>query len=465
MLPLTLPAGGNYGPGPFVPGAGMLSALSTAARRLPRSTWLLIAAAAAVVAVEGVYAVFKRTNDYNVHLWYGNWFLEGRPYSAPGAGFYPLGRVWFDAGFASVEYYTGRAFCYVAALAGLGLSLVMWRRLSGAAAPLPEGKAAAAAWWTVLVLAAFLVRDLDECGLHLLLLFFLSAAGYARMHGRSAATGFWLAVAVVYKATPLLFLPLLVWKREWRTAGWTVAFTAALSLLPATYLGWNETLSAHRAWFVRTADILGKQEAYPSSPGFEPPKQQNVSLRAAFARFVESHPPGHPLRLDHPLFVQPGNLPPRQAKAAVMGLTLLLGAAIAWRMRRQWSAGPVRPGGAVSADFAPEWAVACLFTSLMSPVCWRQHLVLALPCVYLVARERLRPGAVGGWRKWFPAVAGAVFLLAHRTVIGTDLAHVAVSYKLDTFGLLGFTLLALTLPRPDAAETASAAPPAPALAA
>ncbi|MGC1276268.1 MAG: glycosyltransferase family 87 protein [Planctomycetaceae bacterium] len=409
----------------------------------PRLTRLLLAVAAVAVLVEAYYGIIWRKNDYSVHILYGRFFLEGKPFQTDGAtAFYPLGRLWLNASLASLEYYTARTLCYVAAVVSLGLTLRMWSELARPTTPLPLQKRTAAIGWTVAVVLPYLIRDLDECGLQLMLLFFLTAAGYTFAHGRKTQSGFWLGLAVVYKATPLLFLPLLLWKREWRTAGSMLAFATALSLLPATYLGWNETVAAHRFWFDRAGGILEEQQAYPSVPGIEAPKIQNVSLKALLARYLETHPPGHSLYVEHALFAQFGDLSPDAAKLAVTAIILLLGAGIAWRMRRRWS----RPRD--DRHFAAEWAVACLFTALMSPLCWRQHLVMVIPCAYLVARERLGPQAAGGWRKVLPIIAACVILLTRREIIGEDLAHVLLTYKLDTLAVLSYGLLSLTLPEP-----------------
>lgn len=419
----------------------------------PRLTGLLLSLVALALLVEGYYAVFWRKNDYSVHVVYGGYFLDGQPYRTDEAttAFYPLGRLWLNAGMASLEYHTGRAICYVAAVLSLGLTFRMWTELARAALPLADDKRTAAIAWTVAILVPYLIRDLDECGLQLLLLFYLTAAGYAFAHGRKTQCGFWLAVAVVYKATPLLFLPLLLWKREWKAAAATVAFTGVLSLLPATYLGWDATIEAHQLWLSRAGGILENQGAYPSVPGIEPPKPQNVSLKALVARYLETHPPGHPLHVEHPLFVQFGALGPRAAKSAVTGVILLLGAGIAWSMRRSWD----RP--LENRRFAPEWAVACLFAALMSPLCWRQHLVMAIPCAYLVARERLAPFAPRGWRQWTVIAAACVILFTRREVVGRDLAHVLLTYKLDTLAVLSYGLLCLTFAAPRAAAEATVA--------
>jgi len=433
--------------------------LATAARVIgrfrhpPHLTRLLLGIAAIALLVEAYYAIVLRTNDYSVHLAYGRFFLEGAPFRTDGAtAFYPLGRLWLNASFASLEYYTGRTICYLGAVASLGLSFRMWSELASTAVPIAREKRTAAIGWTIAVLLPYVIRDLDECGLQLWLLFFLTSAAYTFAHGWKTLSGFWLGVAIVYKAAPLLFLPLLVWKREWKTAACTVLFTVVLSMLPATYLGWKETVAAHRFWFSRAGEILQNQQAYPSAPGIEEPKTQNVSLKALIARYLRTYAPGHALTVDHPLFLQFGNMSEKDAAKTVTVTILLLGAVIALRMRRKWDS-PLS-----SRDFASEWAVACLFVAIMSPLCWRQHLVMALPCAYLVARERLGENAAQDWRKWVPVVAACAILLLRREIIGRDLAHVLLTYKFDTLAVLSYALLALTLPKAQTTANVSATP-------
>jgi hypothetical protein len=167
------------------------AALATAARilrnlsRPPALTWILLVIGMIAVAIESYYAIVKRTNDYSVHLAYGRFFLEGSPFRSDGAtAFYPLGRLWLNASLASFEYYLGRTICYLAAVVSLGVTFRIWSELAARAVPLPDEKRTAAIGWTVAILLPILLRDLDECGLQLLLLFFLSAAGYAFAHGR-----------------------------------------------------------------------------------------------------------------------------------------------------------------------------------------------------------------------------------------------------------------------------------------
>ena len=89
------------------------------------------------------------------------------------------------------------------------------------------------------------------------LLFFLTAAGWFLVRGRQVLAGFWLAVAIVYKTSPLIFLPFLLWKRQWRIAGWTVAFAVLLSILAGTVVRGRATIEYHR----RTLDTMLRSTA------------------------------------------------------------------------------------------------------------------------------------------------------------------------------------------------------------
>ncbi|MBI1900784.1 MAG: DUF2029 domain-containing protein [Planctomycetia bacterium] len=401
-----------------------------------RAAWIVLAVA---LLVEAYFAVFVRRNDFVCHYNFGRDFLAGNPYGHLG-NIYPLARAMFNGLLSLPNYYVSRAICLAAAVAGLAWSLWTWRRVAQAGRPIAPSLQFPTVLVSLIILAPLLIRDLDECGLQLLLLTMLTA-GMAAVHsGRPGWAGFWLAAAASYKANPILFLPLLLWKREWKAAGWMAAWIVLLGFLPAAYLGWDTTLAGHRHFLAHSIlRLRNTTDAHPSLPGTELPKHDNECLPAAIARFVETYPAGHPLYIDHPLFFQFGHLPLAQAKAVVTGAILLLGAGIAWSMRRRWNA-PSRESG---TSLPAEWAVACVFCALLSPLCWKQHLVLLLPCVYLLARDllatprgRLSRGIVVG--------ATAVVLLGmRRGLIGEELALVCMSYNFITWAAVAATLKVL----------------------
>jgi hypothetical protein len=397
---------------------------------------------AIVVLVEGYLAIFVRDNDFLWHREFGIDFLAGEPY-CNGHDHYALGRGMLDALTAWMPYCASRALCYVLALVGLAAVLYGWNRLARASLANSESaprRGPAAVVLALLLLTPYLIRDLDECGLQLILLFFLSMALFALRAGRPIQSGWWLGLAVVYKLTPALFLPYLVWKRQFRAAASMLACTILFSLAPALYLGWETTLASHRHWLEFTVRCMRLDD--PSENGVEPPKHQNQSLPFAIARYCQTHPSGHPLALDHPGFVQFGNLDGPTAKRVVQGSLLVLAALLAWRFHKNASQ-RIETGDSI--ELGREWAAVCVLCALLSPLCWLQHLVLVVPSAFLCIRAQLQ----GTGPRWHGLVLGLVAvstLLIHGDILGRPLFYVAMSYKPHTAAALLLMTMVLSLP-------------------
>ena len=402
-----------------------------------------------IVLVQGYIGIFKRKNDFLWHYHLGQAFLAGDPYQS-GGDWYPLPRAMMDAAPALLNIYVARTICYALAIAALYACFRIWKRLAEAYCPATPAVTVAAAVFTIALFVAYLLRDLDECGLQIFLLFFLSVAADALHRGKAMQTGFWLATAAAYKATPLLFLPVLVWKRQWKAAGFMTLFLALWCLSPAVPLGWQNSIRAHGQWLARTQGIMAARNAYPSLPGAELPKPHNQSLQAAIARYLETHPADHPLYLKHAAFHQFGNLPPETAYTVVKGSLLILACLFAWRVRRRWGS------ESGQAPLAPEWAALCLLCALLAPLCWKQHLVLGLPCLFLAIRSTLAMEKPSRWRIGVLAVAGAIALLSRHFVVGREFSVVLLSYKLDTLAVALPMLLTLSYRRRDAANAGAA---------
>lgn len=425
-----------------------------------------------LVVVEAYLAIFVRQHDFIYHYTMGQHFLAGDPYlerlkwppaylavndalpifvHRAAGDWYPLARVMMNAALGALPIYAARAACYLLALVSIGATYRMWREMAEERWPAARSLSFAAAVLAVLLLIPLVLRDLDECGLQLLLLFFLTSGGYALWRGRSTKAGFWLATAATFKATPLICLPFLVWKRQWKAAAWMAVFAVLWAAAPALFLGWQGMIDGHQRWLRRARDVSAARTAYPDLQQFEAPKPQNLSLQAMLARYLEHYPPGHPLHLEHPAFRQFLDLDPQTAYRTVKGLTLAIAIALAWRFRRRF--GPLH----TQADFAPEWAVVCAFCALVAPLCWKQHLVVILPAMFLTLRAALIAGPASRVRWALIGVIAAEVLLARHAIGGREFSIVLMSYKLDTMAVLLLVCLALTIaPRgPAAAEQTS----------
>ena len=287
-------------------------------------------------------------------------------------------------------------------------------------------------------------RDLVECGLQILLLGFLSAALAAPVRGRPSLCGLMVGLATVYKVTPVIFLPLLVWKRQWKAAAWMAASILLFCSLPALRVGWQKNLALHGQWLQFAGRIVALAD--PSENGVERPNLRNQSLPLAVARLVESYPPKHPLNVDNLVAFRLASLGPRSARRVVQLVLLTLAIGLAWRFRN-----PVDLSDGGEA-LAREWAAVCILVALLSPLCWLQHLVLVIPAA-LVFAQSAASGQVCRWQWAAASIAAALMLLVHRDLLGPTLCDVLSIFQPHTVASLLMGAAALTGPRPVDAES------------
>jgi hypothetical protein len=97
-------------------------------------------------------------------------------------------------------------------------------------------------------------------------------------------------------------------------------------------------------------------------------------------------------------------------------------------------------------------------------VCWIQHLVLILPCVFLWWRARLAGIPMPRWHPLALGAFAAIALLVHRELMTRSFYEVLISYKPHTLAALLVLLLVLTIPDRApavAVESLEVAPPLP----
>jgi len=424
--------------------------------------YLLVKIICIVVLIASfVNGVILKNNDFQNHYNLGAMFLQSRPYlmpdNTPSCAHYPVGRLMINASLAIFPYRIARGVFWTISIIALVLSLKMWHQMAQKRRAVSETKAFAAAALSLGILLRWVVRDFDDCGLQILLLFVLTAAGWAIMRHKSILGGFLLALAATYKSTPVLFFPFLLYKRKWREAIWMVLFIGMLNfLLPMIFLGRQQTLDANGVFFAKAIEIAGATRDDPTANGVESPRHVNRSLRIAIARYLPDYRPGHPLFIPHPddvspdkevpnkprphpLFIQFLDLSAATINMIITCILLVFALILAVLFRHKW--GDHSP----DADLAPEWAVVTGLCALLSPLCWGQHLVLMIPAVFLSVRTDLgRTNA-----KWRIVVMWIIFIFIiapQREIIGRDLWLIIQSYKPDTIAALLCLFLVLTLP-------------------
>jgi hypothetical protein len=389
-----------------------------------------------VVAVEAYLAIFVRDNDFLVHRGFGQAFLAGEPLRAGQLHYLPS-RGFLNGLTAWLPYRVDRALHFFTAVGLLALTFLLWHRVANGQYPLDDRRSFAAAVFTLVLVGSYVHRDLDDCGLQLFLLFFLTAGLWSLSRDRPIACGFWLGLATAYKVTPVLFLPFLLWKRKGQAAAWMAGFAVLANLAPVLYLGWEKTIACHRAWAVFSQQCMAMPD--PSLNPLEPPRHLNQGLSVAIARYIQAYPPGHPLCLHHPWFVPTGWLGPAEAKRGVQVVLLAFAAVLAWRFRKRY-----RP--AQKAELANEWAAVTMLCAILSPLCWLQHLVLIVPSVFLWVRAWLAGVPIPRWHWPVLAVFALIVLGVHREFVSRAMYEVLVAYKLHTLAALLAVLLVLTLP-------------------
>ena len=406
--------------------------MSEAAAAWYRGRWpvrLLLAFLALYLAQNAVTSMFLKVTDFEWHLDHARRFLSERPYD-PGFVTYLPARFLLDALYLPLGD-AARPLGYLLALGLLAWTLRLWDGLLERQLALDDGTRRVALLWALVILSDYLSRDLNDCGPGAILLLCFTLALRAQLEGRALRCGFWLALAFAWKATPLLFLPYLLLKRAWAPAGWFMLFALLWLLLPGLLIGWDALIGVYRDWLegllriARSADL--------SLLGFEPPRHQNQSLRALFARYLQGFATDHPIHRDydlsqHPLFVQFLALPPPWPARLYQGAVVALGLFFAWLFRRPWTATPPQRRLA-------EWSALPVLAALLSPLAWLHHFAVALPALWLslaiLAQRRQGLGA--------QLAVGCIALVAfvlQRDLLQRDLSVVELSYKLDAMAML-----------------------------
>jgi hypothetical protein len=248
---------------------------------------------------------------------------------------------------------------------------------------------------------------------------------------------------------------LLIWKRRFAEAGAAIGFVivfnaAAPALIWGPDTAWN-MLAGHVHLLLRVVTL-----ADPSENGIQIPTHRSQGLTFAVSRYLQTYPPGHPLFIDrdyddnscterasarsdpnycrrHPLFVQFMDLPGPTAGWIVTAVLLLIAVAMAWRMRREWLLAQTQRGSQAYSSLAPEWAVATAFAALLSPLAWHQHLILVLPCGYLVLRDALTRVNRSRLRE---VALGIIFICVWVLQRDNETLANAMSYHLDVLAVL-----------------------------
>jgi alpha-1,2-mannosyltransferase len=221
----------------------------------------------------------------------------------------------------------------------------------------------------------FVLNDLDDGGPHLILLGILSGGVYAIWVGREWLGSALVGLGIVLKITPVLFVVLFLWKRQWRLASSTIFATVLWILLPIVYMGPTSWWNHHVEWTqnavlsVLDRQVEGRQE--------NELQKANLSLRHTMLRYLVTYPPTHRLRQVDPGYKPVLDLPSPVANAIVGVATIGLLGLFAWSSKRDFQGGG-------DATWGQECAATLMLALFFSPITWDQHLVWLIPAAVVV---------------------------------------------------------------------------------
>src|SRR5713101_7526471 len=326
-----------------------------------------------------VRRVGTKIGDYDVNREFGRRFLTHEDLYEGGQCFnYMAISALYWAPLALVPPSVGIALRYLTALACLGLTLRMLHLMIFPGQRPDPGKCGAVIIVSLLLAIHYLIRDFDDGGPHVILLAILVSGIYCLWRGRDKQGACWLGLGIAVKITPGLFLPFLIWKRQWRFAGYACAATVGWVLLPAIWMGPASWWRHQQQWNQVAFSVLHDSPDVLRDDNEQ--RVQNQALKPAVIRYLVTYPPDHPMRLQQAGYVDFLNWSPAAASRAANFVLLSLGTLLLWRSRRTWNKSEPRL-------ILGETGALLLLVLLFSPVTWLQHFVFALPAIYWIVAE------------------------------------------------------------------------------
>jgi hypothetical protein len=231
-----------------------------------------------------------------------------------------------------------------------------------------------------------------------LLIAALLTAGCASMAaGRYVRAGAWIGLAAAFKATPLLFAPYLLWRRQWAGAACLVAVALGVSLLPDLIERPPDGGVWVARWFNQYVRPMGKSNYAPGDWNNLANNNQAIAgaVRRWFTTAFDARDPELPV--DHP-----ERMSTTTQRAIFFAFALLVMIPVAYAM---WRGPPVpaniggpRDGGAELSDpLMLECGIVMLLMLLFSPNSSRAHFCIMLLPAFCVARYAVRAKSIAAW--------------------------------------------------------------------
>ncbi|MHC5026379.1 MAG: glycosyltransferase family 87 protein [Planctomycetota bacterium] len=270
-------------------------------------------------------------------------------------------------------------------------------------------------FWIVMTLIGlrFLLSPLENQSHDLFVATFVTAGVILGARGRDGMGGALLGVAAALKATPLLFLPMLVLQRRWRAAGAMTVSIAVSSVLPDLVM----RPDAGKPNVVQWAEFASGS----TQPGIDgaahvwlPWNKLNQNLAGTIYRLTAS--PAGDVREPDVAIMQLGAAPRKLLTLTLQGAIFLGVLAVCWQSGRIARIEPAPDHAAFFHRRLGEAGVIACGMILLSPMSSKAHF-----CVLLIG----------------VAVAATEFARRPRPALGVLLALIVASSTLTAKGIIG----------------------------
>jgi len=188
----------------------------------------LVAIIVALVAAKIAHGRMSFGGDFDIERKFGQRFLTGEFLYKNGLNFpYLPADAMYVSPLAMLPTPVAFAVSFSLAILCLYLTVRLWNRMVSHDAPYAAKHSFMIGLVAIALSSHFIIRDLGDAGPNVFLTIILTAGIYAAFQSRKYLSATWLGLATAIKVTPGIFLPFLIWKREWRLALYT-SFAAAI---------------------------------------------------------------------------------------------------------------------------------------------------------------------------------------------------------------------------------------------
>jgi hypothetical protein len=360
-----------------------------------------------VLVIMGIVSVGRHSTEWDqVYVGAARVLLAGKNIYRDLLGFtYPPFPAWLTIPFTWLPPRVARGLWFSINAVSLVYLLKSSWRLSGGprlepgrgAAPVPGREVVASLIGHVIALQ-FALNALTHLQPDLLIAAMLMAGCAAIGSGRFMRAASWIGIAAAFKATPLLFAPYLLWRRQWRAAAWLLCLTLAANLLP-------DTVHAPKGgglWLTRWyTQYLKPMAGAGYRPGdWKNQRDNNQAVAGAVNRWMATT--WAVANNEFELIDRTDQPDPLLMKAAFGACCLALLAPIAgaeWARRRVKRLPAADPPADPSQTFQPpspvmiECGIVFLLMVLFSPNSSRAHFCVMYLPAFCAARLAVRPGA------------------------------------------------------------------------